>query len=157
MGHIGRFNFVLLFGMILTVPLIINYYVIKILITFLSFSFINWGYSLIELLYVTITCFLLGYLIAMYVQSKRMIVVSMEQDGTGTPFVKITFHNKNLMKNTARVKIVWDFEQEIIHTINNRSKLNIPYDSSGLNVIKGPKSIKFIDNNGYVIYKTKTV
>lgn len=83
MWHIGKVNFVLLFGIIIFIPLMINYYVIKIIITFLSFSFISWEYSLIELLIVTIICVLLGFLFGMYVQSKRMVVASMEQDSNG--------------------------------------------------------------------------
>ncbi|WP_042149349.1 hypothetical protein [Paucisalibacillus sp. EB02] len=157
MGHIGRVNFILLFGIILSIPLMINYYVIKILITLLSFFFISWDYTHKELLIVLFTCMLLGILFGIYVQSKRMVVASMEQEGNGNSYLKITFHNKELLRNTDKVKIVWDFEQEIIQSINYRSKLKIPYDSNSINAMKGPIKVNFIDDNGYVIYKTKTV
>lgn len=49
-----RFKFVLLFGLIISIPLAINYYIFKLLVTFFISS-ISWDYSLMELLFVSIT------------------------------------------------------------------------------------------------------
>jgi len=72
----GKIKFVLTFGLISFIPLVINYYVFKLLvITFFLKSF-SWSYSLIELLFVSIACMLFGSLFCMYVQSKRKINVN---------------------------------------------------------------------------------
>ena len=157
MRHIGKVNFVLLFGIIISIPLLINYYLFKILISLLSFSFFSWEYSLTELVLVTITCVLLGILFGIYVQSKRMVVVTLEKEDNGISFMKITFHDKRLLKNTDKVEISWDTEQESIQTFNKRSKLIIPYNSENLNVIKSPQRVNFIDINGESLYEAKIV
>lgn len=156
MGHIGRINFVLLFGMIIFIPLMLNYYVIKILITLLSFSFISWKYSLTELLLVTICCGSLGILFGFYVQSKRMVVASMEQNSIGNSFVKITIQNKRLLRNTDKIEVVWDKGLESIQTLHKRLKLQIPKDGESLHIRKGSVTVNFLDEDGNLLYKTKT-
>lgn len=67
--QIGAFNFILLFGLLLSIPLVINYYILKLVISFLT-AF-NWENSFNELIIVSITCIFIGLLFGMYVQSKR--------------------------------------------------------------------------------------
>jgi len=66
----GKFKFVLIFGIIFSIPLAMNYYVCKLLILFLFRSF-TWNYSLIELSFVLIASILFGVLFGTYVQRKR--------------------------------------------------------------------------------------
>ncbi|MFD2630015.1 hypothetical protein [Oceanobacillus kapialis] len=70
----GKLTFVLSFGLLFSIPLAINYYIFKFLLT-IFFSSVSWDYSLIELLFVSLTCILLGLLFGMYVQSKRRMEV----------------------------------------------------------------------------------
>ncbi|MFD1170304.1 hypothetical protein [Oceanobacillus caeni] len=65
-----RFKFVLLFGLIISIPLAINYYIFKLLVTFFISS-ISWDYSLMELLFVSITSIFGGLFFGAYVRSKR--------------------------------------------------------------------------------------
>ena len=81
----------------------------------------------------------------------------MKQDKNGIPFVKITFHDKGLLKNTDKVEIVWDIGQESFQTLNKRSKLQIPYSGESINDIKGSKSVKFIDEDRTILYETKII
>ena len=67
MRHIGKVNFVLLFGIIISIPLLINYYLFKILISLVSFLFFSWEYSLTELVLVQSLVFCWGsYLVFMF-------------------------------------------------------------------------------------------
>jgi len=65
----GKIKFILSITLFLFMPLLINYYALKYLITF--FFGISWEYSLKELFGVSLVCSLFGLLFGMYVQSKR--------------------------------------------------------------------------------------
>ena len=43
-----------------------------------------------------------------------MVVVTLEKEDNGISFMKITFHDKRLLKNTDKVEIAWDTGQESI-------------------------------------------
>ena len=62
---------------------------------------------------VVITCVLLGIIFGTYVQSKRMVVVTLEKEDSGISFMKITFHNKRLMKNTDKVEIAGTLDRKV--------------------------------------------
>ena len=55
-----------------------------------------------------------------------MVVVTLEKEDSGISFMKITFHDKRLLKNTDKVEIAWDTGRESIQNFNKRSKLIIP-------------------------------
>ncbi|MED3554106.1 hypothetical protein [Cytobacillus praedii] len=79
--------------------------------------------------------------------------ISMGGVATGVPFVTISINNEELIKNTHKIKIVWDDGQESIQTVNNRSALIIPYDNDSFNVTKSCDEVYLLDENGNIIHE----
>jgi hypothetical protein len=72
---------------------------------------------------------------------------------TGFPFVTISINDKNLLRKTDKIKVVWEDGKESIQTVNDRSALIIPYDNNINNVKKSYNKIYLLDEKGNVIFR----